>query len=89
MKVVLKKIDIKIEIFLKKIENVFEKRLGIRQYRREVEFVEYAGYVGDNVVVYLFDNVRRIVIMQIKCAAADICEGANLLYRQFVDGNGI
>ena len=89
MKVVLKKIDIKIEIFLKKIENVFEKRLGIRQYRREVEFVEYAGYVGDNVVVYLFDNVRRIVIMQIKCAAADICEGADLLYRQFVDGNGI
>lgn len=85
MEVVLQKIDIKIQVFLQKIEYVFEKRFGIGKYRREIELVQHAGYVRDNIVVYLLDDVGRVVVVQIKSAATYVCERTYFLYRQFVD----
>ena len=89
MEIVLQKIDVKVEVFLQKIEYVFEKRLGIGQYRREIELVEHARNVGDYVVVYLFYHVGRVVVMQIERASADVGKRTYLFYRQLVDGHRV
>lgn len=89
VEIVLKKIDIQVEILLQKIEYVFEKRFGIGQYRSEVELVEHARDIGDDVVVDLLYNVGGVVVMQIERAAADVRERTYLFYRQLVDGHRV
>ena len=89
VEVVLEKIDVQIEILLQKIEYVFEKRLGIGQYRSEIELVEHARDIGDYIVVYLFYHVGSVVVMQIERASADIGKRTYLFYRQLVDGHRV